>query len=365
MLSLLLAGDVMLGRGVDQIMPHPCDPEIPDPRTRSALDFVYAAEGVNGTIPRPVEPDYIWGDALPYLQAPGPTLRLLNLETAITTAPRPAAKRITYRMNPRNIAALRAFRPDCCALANNHLLDWGEAGLVETLETLDRAGLAHAGAGRDEAGAWRARCLPRPDGGRLVMLSIAEGSSGVPPAWAAGPARPGVARLEGSLDRRIARVAAAIGAVKRPGDFAIASIHWGDNWGFQVSRDQLAFARRAIEEAGVDLLHGHSSHHPRQMAVHRGKLILFGCGDLINDYEGIARHRDQRPDLVALYRVQLAGTALAAVEILPFRLRRFRLQRASAEEAAWLAARVNAHSGPFNTAWQPAGEGRLRLVVRR
>jgi poly-gamma-glutamate synthesis protein (capsule biosynthesis protein) len=78
-------------------------------------------------------------------------VRIVNLETSITTSgdywP---GKEVHYRMNPRNIGSLTAAGIDCCALANNHVLDWGYEGLAETLATLDRAGIKHAGAGRNE-----------------------------------------------------------------------------------------------------------------------------------------------------------------------------------------------------------------------
>jgi poly-gamma-glutamate synthesis protein (capsule biosynthesis protein) len=87
---------------------------------------------------------------------------------------------------------------------------------------------------------------------------------------------------------------------KRPGDVVLRSIHWGSNWGYDVTDDQVRFAHRLVD-GGVDLVHGHSSHHPRPIEVHRGKLVLYGCGDLINDYDGISGHEEFRPDLRLLY----------------------------------------------------------------
>ncbi|TIM61462.1 MAG: CapA family protein, partial [Mesorhizobium sp.] len=70
-------------------------------------------------------------------------------ETSITTSLSLAPKGINYKMNPANIGCMAAARIDCCVLANNHVLDWDEPGLVETLDTLRLAGLACAGAGLD------------------------------------------------------------------------------------------------------------------------------------------------------------------------------------------------------------------------
>jgi Putative enzyme of poly-gamma-glutamate biosynthesis (capsule formation) len=76
--------------------------------------------------------------------------------------------------------------------------------------------------------------------------------------------------------------------VKQQGDIVVASIHWGGNWDYKVPREQREFAHKLIDEAGVDVIHGHSSHHIKGIEVYRGKLIMYGCSDLLNDYEGIS-----------------------------------------------------------------------------
>ncbi|TIP99701.1 MAG: CapA family protein, partial [Mesorhizobium sp.] len=88
-----------------------------------------------------VDEAYVWGDALSELDREAPDARIINLETSITTSLSLAPKGINYKMNPANIGCLAAARIDCCVLANNHVLDWDEPGLVETLDTLRLAGL--------------------------------------------------------------------------------------------------------------------------------------------------------------------------------------------------------------------------------
>lgn len=148
MLDLFVGGDVMTGRGIDQILQHPSSPQLSEPYVDSARDYVALAERTHGPIPRRVDGSYIWGAALEELAQRQPDARIVNLETAITTSdaawPR---KGIHYRMHPGNIAALTTAQIDCAVLANNHVLDWGHAGLVETLATLRGAGINTAGAG--------------------------------------------------------------------------------------------------------------------------------------------------------------------------------------------------------------------------
>jgi poly-gamma-glutamate synthesis protein (capsule biosynthesis protein) len=87
MIKLFLAGDVMTGRGIDQILPHPCEPQIYENNLRSALEYVALAERASGTMRRPVRYDYIWGEALGELSRRKPHVRIVNLETAVTAAP--------------------------------------------------------------------------------------------------------------------------------------------------------------------------------------------------------------------------------------------------------------------------------------
>jgi poly-gamma-glutamate synthesis protein (capsule biosynthesis protein) len=132
-ITLFLCGDVMLGRGIDQILPHPGDPRLQELYVGSAEKCVQLAERVNGPIPAPVDFSYVWGDALDELQRAAPQTRIINLETSVTKSRDYAPKGINYKMNPENIACLSAAGVDCCVLANNHVLDFGEAGVRETL----------------------------------------------------------------------------------------------------------------------------------------------------------------------------------------------------------------------------------------
>jgi len=138
----------MTGRGIDQILPHPSDPALYEPGTNNAKEYVKLAEQVTGPISTPVDFAYIWGDALAELQHVAPDARIINLETAVTRSKAWEDKEINYRMSPDNIACLTAAQIDCAVLANNHVLDWGTTGLVETADTLHKAGIATAEMGR-------------------------------------------------------------------------------------------------------------------------------------------------------------------------------------------------------------------------
>ncbi|MDQ7858480.1 MAG: CapA family protein [Armatimonadota bacterium] len=355
---VFLAGDVMTGRGVDQILPHPADPRIYESWIQDARAYVALAEQAYGPVPAPVAPDYIWGDALAELEHRAPHARIVNLETSVTLSDDHWPKGINYRMAPANVACLTAARLDVCTLANNHVLDYGRATLLETLATLRGAGLRTAGAGADLDEARRPAVVPFP-GGRLAVLALGAASSGIPAEWAATPVRPGVDFLPDLSDSAADEVAARVRGARAGGALVVLSIHWGSNWGYAVEADQVRFAHRMVD-AGADVVCGHSSHHPRPLEVYRRRLVLYGCGDLINDYEGIGGHESLRGDLRLLYVATLHARTgeLVALEMVPLLARRMRLVRAPAADAAWIAGVL---SGMFDTEVATTPEGALRL----
>jgi poly-gamma-glutamate synthesis protein (capsule biosynthesis protein) len=362
--TLFLAGDVMLGRGVDQILPHPGDPALREDQVRDAREYVALAEAAHGPVPRPVGPAWPWGEALPVLRRAAPDARVINLETAVTQhgafAP---GKAVHYRMHPANLPCLAAARPDVCVLANNHVLDFGPTGLEETLDSLAAAGLRTAGAGRDAEAAWRPAAVPLPSGGRVLVLAFGLPSSGIPPAWAATAERPGVALVTAPTAAAAKDFADRLRRTeRRPGDLVVASVHWGPNWGYTPSRAEVRFAH-ALIDAGADIVHGHSSHHPRPPEVYRDRLVLYGCGDLVDDYEGIGGYERYRDDLRLLYLVSVEpGTGrLTGLRMVPLRARRLRLEHAPAEDTAWLRTVLDEHARLLGTRVEHGAGGTLTV----
>jgi poly-gamma-glutamate synthesis protein (capsule biosynthesis protein) len=248
-------------------------------------------------------------------------------------------------------------------LANNHVLDWGHAGLLQTLSCLHAAGLRTTGAGEDAAAAAAPAVIELPTGNRLLVFAWGMDSSGVISSWAARADRAGVNFLRDFSSSSLHAVAQRIAESRREDDVTVASIHWGGNWGYDVDRAQRDFAHRLIDQAGVDIVHGHSSHHPMGVEVHHGKLVLHGCGDLINDYEGIGGYEEFNPDLALLYFPTLeAGTGrLRQLAMTAVQRRRFRLERAGASRTRWLAEMLTREGRKLGTSVETHGEDRLTL----
>jgi poly-gamma-glutamate synthesis protein (capsule biosynthesis protein) len=157
-----------------------------------------------------------------------------------------------------------------------------------------------------------------------------------------------------------------IRGARGPGERVLASIHWGGNWGYEVPGAHKELAHRLVDEAGVDVVHGHSSHHRLGIEVYRGRLVLYGCGDLLNDYEGIRGYEHYRAELGFMYflRLQPASGRLLELRLTPTRIRHLRIERAAPDEAQWLAAMLNREGAVLGTGVTVDREARLTVHWR-
>ena len=343
-IRIFLGGDVMTGRGLDQILSHPCKPQLYESYVKDARDYVLLAEAKNGKIHYPVALDYIWGDALSEWAQLKPHARIINLETAITQCDDYSPdKGIHYRMHPLNIGALTSAGIDICTLANNHLLDFGQEGLKETIKTLKEAKIQFAGAGENNQQAMRPAIIELDLNKRVLVFSAGSHSSGVPPTWNATFAHPGIYYLPDFSDDVLRTVVDNINQYRQPNDLIIFSIHWGSNWGYDIPEAFRDFSHQLIDIANVDIIFGHSSHHPRPIEMYHGKPILFGCGDFINDYEGICGYEEYRGDLSLMYFLDFDGISLQfkKMTLVPLQMKKFRLTRANQSDSEWMLQTLN------------------------
>ncbi len=200
----------------------------------------------------------------------------------------------------------------------------------------------------------------------VVVFAFASTTSGVSRRWAATAERPGVDLLGDLSEASVSDVVDAIERVRQPGDIVVISIHWGPNWGYDVPPEQRRFARALVERGDVSIVHGHSSHHAKTIEVHRNRLILYGCGDFLNDYEGIGGYETFRADLPLMHFADLdcATGELIALEIIPLQTRRLRLVRASQADAEWLARRLDDVSRGRGTRIGLGEDGRFKVSWR-
>jgi poly-gamma-glutamate synthesis protein (capsule biosynthesis protein) len=117
----------------------------------------------------------------------------------------------------------------------------------------------------------------------------------------------------------------------------------------------------------VDIVHGHSSHHVKAIEVYRERLILYGCGDLVTDYEGISGHECFRGDLALMYLADVDPRQgrLTGARLVPMQMRRLRLRRTCAEDARWLRDLLNCEGTRFGTTVRPEGDNTMALQWRQ
>ena len=363
-ITILMTGDVMLGRGVDQILPQPSNPILFESYVKDARDYVMLAEKKNGPISYPVDHAYIWGDALTELHRYDPDVKMINLETSITTHNGYwEGKGINYRMHPFNAKSLLIAEIDYCALANNHVLDWGYPGFVETLDVLESLSIHYSGGGLNHESAQRPAIVDITDKGRVIIFSFGHGSSGIPTAWAATATKPGVNVLPDFSTTTILEIKKAVTQVKQPGDIVIFSIHWGGNWGYEIDDRQQQFALKLIDLANIDIIHGHSAHHVKGIEVYNNKLILYGCGDFLNDYEGIRGHEMYRGDLALMYfpSVDPSTGNLLHLTMVPTQMKKLRINRANDSDAQWLLTTLNREGKKLGTSVKQENDSSFSL----
>ncbi|MBS0287686.1 MAG: CapA family protein [Proteobacteria bacterium] len=365
-IKLFLTGDVMLGRGIDQVLPYPNEPTLYESYIKNAKDYVKLAESVNGKINKPVSFDYIWGDALLEFNQIKPDVKIINLETSITkSSDYWKNKGINYRMHPKNVEVLTAANIDCCSLANNHVLDWGYEGLIETIHTLKHTNINFVGAGLNLEQAQQPVIFDLGAKGRVIIFGYGFVNSGIPLSWSVTESKAGVNLLKDYSDKTVQFIHNQVKEHKKPNDIIVISLHSGGNWGYELSSEEINFVHKLIDVVGVDIIHGHSSHHAKAIELYHDKLILYGLGDFINDYEGIGGYEAFRANLPLMYFIEFKPNSNQILDMFmaPMEIKNFKLCKASTEDALWLLNIFNQEGKRFNTSFEIDSNGYIRLQL--
>jgi poly-gamma-glutamate capsule biosynthesis protein CapA/YwtB (metallophosphatase superfamily) len=313
--TVALAGDTMLGRGVARTLATTPPEALVAPEVRAAL----------------AQADLV----------------LLNLECCISERGRrweALGKPFFFRAPPRAVELLVLLGVNCVTLANNHALDYGVDALADTLEHLAGAGIAAVGAGPDLERARRPVTLAA--GGLRVRVV---GVTDHPPDFAAGPDRPGVAFADPGR-----RVPDWLLETVRAGDAEVRLVtpHWGPN----MTSAPVGHVRRAaaaLVEAGATLVAGHSAHVPHGVAGP----VLYDLGDFLDDYRVDPKLRN---DLGLLFLVTLDAAGPLRLEALPLKLEFCHTRLATGSDAAWMRRRFRAACAALGTTVQDQVD---RLII--
>jgi poly-gamma-glutamate synthesis protein (capsule biosynthesis protein) len=286
-LILVLAGDVMLGRGVAR-----------------ALDGEWEAA---------------FAQVRPWLAGDGPlvqrVLSVVNLESPLTVAPQ-VRRGHDLRAPPAAVAALREAGIDAVSLANNHALDAGPKGLRETKEALRAAGIA----------AWTEQATRVPCAGIGSWVGF---GSVVP-----GPICAGLAFDDSVRPLDLETAVGAVSAAARQAEIVIVSIHWGGEYQAAPSARQQAIAQ-ALAEAGADVIAGHGPHVPQRIEWVGETLVAYSLGNFLFD-----QLWPEDCTWGAILRVTLCDGRAVAVEVVPTVADRGRVRPAEEETRAEILERL-------------------------
>jgi poly-gamma-glutamate synthesis protein (capsule biosynthesis protein) len=309
---LAFVGDLMLGRGVSRLLKaHP--------------------------------PEWIWGDVLPLLR--DSTAVIANLESPITPSTqrwRRTWKMFHFRGAPETIHILTYANIRFVNLANNHMLDFETRGLLDTMRSLDEAGIRHAGAGRSAAEAEQPALLELP-GLTVGLLSATNTMT----AFAAEADRPGthVIEIDGASPD-LAWIRASVGELRRRGaNLIVLALHWGPNMRLSPRRRFREFAHAAIE-CGIDIIHGHSAHVVQGIEIYKGRPILYDTGNFLDDYWKFPFLPD---DVSFVFLVDIQAGAAASLRMVPIRLHPAPAKKAVGRKRRAINDRLRRHSAALGT----------------
>lgn len=313
--SIGMAGDVMIGRLVNECLDD-------------------------------VEPAYIWGNTLPLLQSTD--LNLINLEAALTTSQEAVPKVFNFKADPKKARCLAEGSAHVVNIANNHILDYSESGLLETLETLDNAHIQHVGAGKniEEASKPVIRVVK---GVKIGILGCTDNESD----WIATDSHPGTRYLTVGNLKALSK---DIEDLRSQVDILILSIHWGPNMKERPSRGFIQFAHHLID-IGVDIIHGHSAHIFQGVELYKSKLILYDTGDFVDDYyvDPVLRN-----DLSFFFIAEVNKQGILGLRLIPVKISNCQVNVLREKDAAPTLIHMQGLSSEFGTALEIV-DGELRL----
>jgi poly-gamma-glutamate synthesis protein (capsule biosynthesis protein) len=241
-------------------------------------------------------------------------ITVANFEGALTERGEPWPKGYNFRTPPAYASGLAAAGFDVVSLANNHTMDYGVAGLLDTLDALDAAGVRRAGAGRSGSEAGTA-AIVEARGLRVAFIACAD-----TPAeaggfrirdWATLADGPGIFVCEDEALRT------QIAQARQTADFVIVLVHAGDEYRTEPSATQRRIADRALA-AGADAYIGHHAHVVQPIEQRGAQFIAWGLGNFIFDLDDVDLANIPQPRVTLILRLTLTkGAGVTSWEAIP------------------------------------------------
>ena len=225
----------------------------------------------------------------------------VNLETTIcdiSEEEKYPNKVFNYKLQSKYSNILKVANIGYVSLANNHICDYKKQGLIETINNLEKLGISHVGAGIDsnEAKKYIIKEIKNKssDTIKIAFFSMCDHME----EWEADKNKHGIFYIPINSTKMNSKQKEAIQLVKdlkskNIVDFIVFSCHWNSNY---VEKIDLSFKKfgRALIDAGVDIIHGHSPHHILPIEKYNGGVIMYSLGGFVDDY---ALDKDFRNDI--------------------------------------------------------------------
>jgi poly-gamma-glutamate synthesis protein (capsule biosynthesis protein) len=281
-------------------------------------------------------PESIYGDLLPILRRAD--VRIVNCECALTSSSAPVWKSgAVFKGEPAHVKGLTAVPFEVACLANNHVLDYGVAGLRESLRVLHRHGIKTVGAGLTDEQAHAPLTLA-VNGQAIHIVNISEGED-----LTASQGGPGVFGWD------IPRATALVRQCKEHGGVVIVIAHAGLEY-VPYPPPYVVSTYRAMVDAGADCVIGHHPHVPQGIEQWRDRPIVYSLGNFAFYQPTTLLHRK----IGFCVSLNCAGGRIAGVELHPYRITDTGLRRLDAKEEVAFNRNQARLSRPFRTVAGPA-----------
>lgn len=281
-LNVVAVGDIMLGRKVGKLL------------EKSSKGYEYSFEQVAETLKKG---DVIFG----------------NIESPVTASEKSLSRghKIILKCSPKAMSAIKAAGFNLLSIANNHMMDYYDKGMLDTIDILNKNGIAFSGGGKNLEEA-RKLAIVEKNGLKYGVLSytdMAEFTYVGPPniSYAAGKNKAGVA------PRKLELILEDIARVRSQVDILAISLHWGVEESFTIPASQVEFAHKLID-SGADVILGHHPHQFQGIEVYKGKPVIYSMGNFLFD------QNDPENQESFILNMEYSGTQLKAFSATPVRI---------------------------------------------
>ena len=250
--------------------------------------------------------DYPWKEVQEYLRASD--LAIGNLETSITDRNiKWEGKKYNFKAPSRVLKGLKDSGIEVVTIANNHVLDYGHDGLIDTMKNLDKYDIKYAGAGKNKKEAVKGVILEK----KGVKVGILSFSRVIPDMkWYAKDNRAGIVS---AYDPYVNEMLECIKEMKKEADIVILSIHWGVERSTSPRKEEIAVAKKAID-SGADIVMGHHPHVLQGIEIYKGKPIFYSLGNFVFG------SWDKINSKTVIGQVVIKGKKVSDVKIIPCKI---------------------------------------------